>query len=152
MLSLTLQDQVLGGAVSVGVCEEGQGGFAADAGLFNEATVVFGTNNLTVTTNDCGEVPPFMLIDKPFVSASEPDTNGLFTIAYDVTVENVGGSAGTYDLSDEPHPDTNVTILAAAVTGQVATNIAGAGPYTLATTSRSRRARRTPTAWCSPVS
>ncbi len=132
-VDLTLEAQVLAGAVSVSLCGDGTGTPVAGEGLFNAATVTYGTNSTTITTNDCGEIPPFILIDKTFVSASPADTNGLFTITYNVTVENVGGTAGTYNLTDTPAPDTNVSILGVAVTGQVTTNFTGAGPYTLAT-------------------
>jgi hypothetical protein len=132
VLSLTLEDPVLSGAVSVTLCEEGSSGFEANNGLFNEVTLVYGTNDTTLTTNDCGEIPPFLLIDKTFVSATQPDSNGVFAITYTITVDNVGGTAGTYDLSDDPQPDTNVTITAAAVSGQITTNFTGGGAYALA--------------------
>ncbi|HMP90187.1 MAG TPA: SdrD B-like domain-containing protein [Kiritimatiellia bacterium] len=82
---------------------------------------------------DCGDLPPFIVPFKTFVSATEPDVNGDFSAIYTLTMVNVGGSAGTYHLSDKPDPDTNVTVNAASVTGHVTTNFTGAGPYIIVT-------------------
>jgi hypothetical protein len=63
-VDLTLESQVLAGAAFVTACGDGNGTPTAGEGLFNAATVTYGTNSTTITTNDCGDIPPFILIDK----------------------------------------------------------------------------------------
>jgi hypothetical protein len=82
-LDLTLQSQVLAGASFVTTCGEGSGTPTAGEGLFNSVTATYGTNDTTVTTNDCGDIPPFILIDKTFVSA--PSRTSRVTSARPIT-------------------------------------------------------------------
>ena len=140
-----LQGQVLDGTVSVSLCGEETETPQAGEGLFNLVTLAAGTNNVESTDEDCGDVPPFVIPTKTFVSASEPDADGNFVVTYEVTVQNMGGRAGTYDLTDTPAFDTNVTVLGGTVSGQLATNLAGSGRTRWRLTNRSRRGRRTPT-------
>ena len=133
MIHAQLSVDVLNGETSVSLCEEEGGGFTPGSGLFNEATVIYGANQTTLRDDACGEVPPLLVINKTFVQADDPDVAGQFRILYTVTVQNTGGSATSYDLVDTPTFDPNVTPLSNNVSGQVALNIPGAGPYTLAT-------------------
>src|SRR5690606_17836999 len=110
VVDLTLQQQVLDGSVDVSLCSSLGGGSVAGEGLFNEVELVYGTNLTTVTTNGCGNVPPFLIPFKTFVSASQPDALGNFSATYTITMVNVGGTTGFYDLSDTPAPDTNITV------------------------------------------
>ena len=121
------------GTAFVSLCEQGSAGFVADEGLFNEATVIYGTNDLTITTNACGNIPPVLSVHKTFVSATEPAADGTFSATYQIRVENTGGSPDIYDLEDQPQFDTNITVNGAAVTGYVSNSFTGAGPYGLAT-------------------
>ena len=66
---------MISGVIEVSECELVEGSYISGRGLFNEVTVVYGTNDTTVTTNECGEMPP-SVIDKDFVSATEPDLRG----------------------------------------------------------------------------
>ncbi|HMO52706.1 MAG TPA: C25 family cysteine peptidase [Kiritimatiellia bacterium] len=131
-VSLTLGSAILNGLENVTACEEGETGFVANYGLFNRATLTYGTNETTIIDEDCGEIPPFLLLDKTFVSASEPDQNGEFTASYTIVVRNVGGTAGVYDLDDTPAPDTNIVVNGISVSGHIVTNLSGAGPFVLA--------------------
>ncbi|MCB1070378.1 MAG: carboxypeptidase regulatory-like domain-containing protein, partial [Kiritimatiellae bacterium] len=68
-----------------------------------------------------------------FDLASEPDLNGNFSASYTVTMRNVGGRSTTYNLTDTPAPDVNITVNGAVVTNYAALSFTNAGPYTLAT-------------------
>jgi len=79
--------------------------------LINTATAS-GQDELgnTHSDNDTAEVrltDSFLIIDKDFVTASEPDQNGNFSATYIITVHNSGGKPDTYDLVEDPQPDTN---------------------------------------------
>lgn len=130
-LAAVLSADVLDGSETVSQCGEDTGTPAPGEGLYNEAEVTYG-DDITVTTNDCGDVPPFMVIEKDFISASDADAQGRFIINYQITVQNVGGSAGTYNLQDVAVPDINVTITGGVVYGQANFALVGAGPWTLA--------------------
>ncbi len=84
-------------------------------GLYNEATL--DTNNDGTPDQEaeaCDDVPYFLL-DKEQLSATEqPD--GTWNIVYKITVENIGGAAGQYDLFDEPQFDNDINILSASYT------------------------------------
>jgi len=131
-LDLTLSAAVLGGTASVSDCLEEAGEYVAKNGLFNAATITYGAETTTVTVIDCGEIPPYIVPEKTFVSASEPDVDGKFQVTYTVTVKNTGGTAGTYNLVDKPDPDANVTITAASWSGQASGSQSDGGPYPLA--------------------
>src|SRR6185436_4175444 len=114
-------------------CVVANGSYTAGRGLFNSTRLTYGTNSIVVITNDCGDVPPFMVFDKDFVSASAPDTNGNFTVVYNVIVKNTGGSSGPYNLTDTPAFDTNITVIGGNVSGATNLTLTGGGPYILAT-------------------
>ncbi|MBK9151779.1 MAG: carboxypeptidase regulatory-like domain-containing protein [Saprospiraceae bacterium] len=84
---------------------------------------------------DAGIYPKINLeIDKDFVSAVMLP-NGTFNVTYTIQVQNTGGP-GTYNLSDIPAFDNDVTINSASYTsnapGNLNGNLAGSGPWTLA--------------------
>ena len=132
VLDAQLSGEVLGGTASVSDCLEEAGEYVAGNGLFNAATLAYGAETTTVTVIDCGEIPPYLVPAKTFVSATEPDVDGKFQVTYTVTVKNTGGSEGTYDLVDTPDPDANVAITAASWSGQATGSQADGGPYALA--------------------
>ena len=84
-----------------------------------------------VTNSACQPPPPALRQAKTALAVSGADTNGNFTSTYRITEHNSGGD-GTYSLADTPRYDTNVTVLGAGISGQVATNYIGSGPYALA--------------------
>ena len=123
------------------------GGFAAATNWSFNASLGVGTNVITVTgTNLWGEVsqdvvsivraaaddPLIITVDKDFVSASQPNGSGAFTINYMVYVQNVSTVDGVYDLVDTPVPDSNVMINFGLVSGQAGSMLFGSGPYMLA--------------------
>ncbi|HMO50502.1 MAG TPA: SdrD B-like domain-containing protein [Kiritimatiellia bacterium] len=131
-LDAVLSPGVLNGDVQVGQCVAGQVGFLPGNGLFNAALVVYGTNDVRITDDDCGEIPPYILLEKSFIGATPADLLGNFAVTYEVTVFNAGGSSGTYTLTDNPDPDPNVSILGGTVSGQTNLTLLGAGPYLFA--------------------
>jgi len=78
--------------------------------------------------------PSDLNLAKNFVSATA-QPNGSYNVVYTVTVSAPAGSlSSTYDLSDQPAFDNDVTINSASYTSSVAAggNLTGTGPWTLA--------------------
>lgn len=132
-LDAVLSPGVVGGSATVGVCVAESGGFASGNGLYNEAVTTYGDNDVSVTNDACGEIPPFLVLDKTFVTSSVPDSAGRFTAEYTVTVRNTGGAEGRYDFIDAPLFDANVIVTGAVVSGHAGGAFAGPGPYTVVT-------------------
>jgi len=86
-----------------------------------------------VTVIDCGEIPPYIVIDKTFGSASDVYGLGNFVATYTLKVKNTGGSPTFYDLHDIPAFDPNIIIAGGTVTGHSNLTFVGAGPYPLVT-------------------
>jgi len=133
LLYAVVSSDILTGEEDILDCGEGNGTPQAGEGMFNEAVVIYGDNDTTITNDACGDLPPILVLEKDFLSTTDPDALGNFSVSYTITVFNNGGSSGTYDLTDTPAPDTEVTILGGDVTGHVATNLTGPGPYTIIT-------------------
>ncbi|HMP71904.1 MAG TPA: C25 family cysteine peptidase, partial [Kiritimatiellia bacterium] len=128
-----LSAAVLEGTESVSLCELDQGDFIPGQGLFNRATLVYGSGPISIDVDDCGNVPPFLVQEKVFVGVSDIDGGGNFTSHYTVVVRNVGGQSDTYNLVENPLFDSEVTLLGVVVTNHVNLALVGAPPYTLAT-------------------
>ena len=90
-------------------------------GLFNQASL--STNGTTLEAEDCGDIPA-LVIAKTFDSAT-PNNDGTFTVTYTVNVTNNGGAAGTYDLSDTPGFDDDVTINSGTFSSTTPPNLSG---------------------------
>jgi hypothetical protein len=131
-LNAQLSSEVLAGTAFVTTCGEGSGIPVAGEGLFNLATAAVGTNNVIITDDACGEIPPVLALLKTFVNATEADALGNFTATYVLTAWNTGGTDDTYDLFDTPLFDGEITVNGAEVSGQISNSFVGAGPYTLA--------------------
>jgi len=130
-LDAVLSAQVLNGETTVSLCGEEDGFPQAGEGLFNEVLLSYDDNNIRITTNACGDVPPFLILEKTFISSTDPDNLGNFVASYQITVQNVGGTDGVYDLNDNPDPDPNVSILGGLVTGHSNVTLVGSGPYSI---------------------
>jgi uncharacterized repeat protein (TIGR01451 family) len=55
-------------------------------------------------------------IAKQFVSASDADGDHVFTVVYDVVVSNDGTTSGTYNLSDTPAFDADLSVVSGTAT------------------------------------
>ena len=102
-------------------------------GLFNTASLI--SNGITQEADDCGDLPTLVTLDKTFVAAT-PNGDGTYTVTYTVEVTNSGGAASTYDLSDTPGFDDDVTINSGMFSSTNPPNLSGtltAGTNTLAT-------------------
>ncbi|TAG03844.1 MAG: hypothetical protein EAZ43_05640 [Betaproteobacteria bacterium] len=98
---------------------------ATDCALVNPETGTGLTNNVTLTANNgtrtataCAppNTPANVTVEKadPVIA---PVSGNQYTATYAVTVQNTGGSAGTYTLSDTPgFPTTGVTLDSWTVT------------------------------------
>ncbi|UDF12538.1 DUF11 domain-containing protein [Antiquaquibacter oligotrophicus] len=86
-------------------------------GLLNSASLTSG--NQVLTDDACLTIPvPTIVHDKTVTSTSQ-NSDGTWTIVYDVLVKNTGTVPGRYDLADELHvavPDT-ITVVSASADG-----------------------------------
>ncbi|MCH2081056.1 MAG: hypothetical protein MK226_01635, partial [Saprospiraceae bacterium] len=116
-------------------CGETNGTPQAGEGLYNMTELDLTNDGTPEQTDDaCGDLPAIDH-EKSFVSAI-PNANGTFTVTYEVTVNNSGAVVGSYDLTDIPSFDDDVTINSASYTSDATGNaggaLAGTGPWTLA--------------------
>jgi uncharacterized repeat protein (TIGR01451 family) len=77
--------------------------------------------------------PPDITHFKDFVAAIAQG-DGTWNMLYRITVQNIGGSAGQYDLEDEPTFDDDLTLNSASFVSSAPSGnaLAGSGPWTLA--------------------
>ncbi|MDZ4682322.1 MAG: SdrD B-like domain-containing protein [Saprospiraceae bacterium] len=115
-------------------CGENNGTPQSGEGLFNRASV--DTNNDGIPEDEadaCGDLPSLEVV-KTFISAT-PQTPGVYTVTYTITVTNDGG-VGQYDLLDTPDFDDDIAAQGGAYTsnapGNAGGTLAGAGPWVLA--------------------
>jgi len=115
-------------------CGEGNGTPQPGEGLFNRASVDTNNDGIPEDTADaCGDLPA-LEVDKTFVSAT-PQSPGVYTVVYNVTVTNDGG-IGQYDLTDTPAFDDDIVAQGGTYTSNAPGNpggaLVGAGPWVLA--------------------
>ena len=132
-VGISMTDQVgdntyTGCGSATGVPQAGEGLFnLAELDLNNDGTPEF-------TDQACGDLPAIEL-EKNFISAVQ-QSNGIYTVTYEVSVVNSGGAAGAYDLLDTPGFDDDITITGATYTSNAAGNASGTltgnGPWILA--------------------
>ncbi|WP_434447147.1 hypothetical protein [Lentzea sp. E54] len=84
-------------------------------GLLNLATTT--ANGLPVRTHACAGLP--QIVSAKTVAEGFPKENGdgTYTVAYDVTVTNTGGGAGTYTLDDTFQFGSGLTASGASASG-----------------------------------
>ncbi|HMQ96941.1 MAG TPA: SdrD B-like domain-containing protein, partial [Candidatus Nanoperiomorbaceae bacterium] len=76
-------------------------------------TLSSGENDETI---DAGYLTPVNLDMVKTFDSVVPNGDGTYTVSYTITVTNSGGSVGTYNLTDTPQFDNDVTILNGGVT------------------------------------
>lgn len=118
---LTQLVQVTSSVTNLGVVVGDPGQFKGCESLDLEA--VEATNDAVVLAVD-------VVVEKNFISSSQPDNQGYFNAYYEISVINRGGSTA-YDLIDAPDFDGEISVLSASVTGQVSATFSGSGPYTV---------------------
>lgn len=107
----------------------------------NNVVVPSGIDNPTcAAAADCTTQHPIsavFTIDKAIVGVPQlvAGSADQFTVRYTVSVANIGGSTGTYSLTDTPQFDTDASIVSATATrGQESpVNLTATTPWTLAT-------------------
>ena len=116
----------------------GGGTPSAGEGLFNEALLdASGDGIPEVIDTACGDLP-FLVLAKMLDSTVVTGLN-CYDVYYTITVENIGGAAGTYDLIDDPMFDTDFMITSATYSTDAAgyfgndLPLSGTTQYTLAT-------------------
>jgi hypothetical protein len=132
-VGISMTDQV-GNNTYTG-CGSATGTPQAGEGLFNLAGLDLNNDGTPEFTDQaCGDLPAIEL-EKNFVSAVQ-QSNGNYTVIYEVSVANSGGAAGAYDLLDTPDFDDDITITGATYTSNAAGNtsgtLTGIGPWILA--------------------
>jgi len=129
-VSMDLLDPATPGDADYTACGEGTGGVSAPGqGLYNIASLDDNNDGLADEEDEaCGDLPQLVLT-KTHTSTIETSLN-CYDVTYIVTVENIGGATGYYDLVDDPLFDTDFTITSAIYTTDAAGNPAGSLPVT----------------------
>jgi hypothetical protein len=117
------------------LCGDNGGDPQAGEGLFNQAELDLDDDgNPELTANGCSTLPVLEL-EKNFVDAVQ-QPNGSYDVTYTIIVTNTGGETGTYNLTDTPNFDDDISINSAFYTSTAAGiaggAIVGATPWTLA--------------------
>ncbi|MBK9271519.1 MAG: DUF11 domain-containing protein [Saprospiraceae bacterium] len=104
-------------------------------GLYNRSTLDINNDGRPEDTDEtCGDLP--YITSTKTVSSITPLGNGMHTIQYQLTVRNLGAATGTYDLTDKPGFDDDLSINQASYTSSAPSNpggnLAGTGPWMLA--------------------
>ena len=108
---------------------------ASGEGLYNQSTIDTNNDGVAEETKEaCGDLP-FITTNKSITTISNLGGN-MYNVTYSITVQNLGGTTGQYDLSDVPGYDDDITINSASYTsnapGNAGAALAGTGPWTLA--------------------
>jgi hypothetical protein len=94
-------------------------------GLYN-ATVLDTNNDGTPEERDeiCADLP-YITHEKAGPTIVGPQPNGSYNVTYTVTVRNLGGASGDYDLFDTPTFDDDIAINTASFTSTNPPNLSG---------------------------
>ncbi|MCB9345884.1 MAG: hypothetical protein H6573_00035, partial [Lewinellaceae bacterium] len=100
-------------------------------GLYNATALDLNNDGTPEERDEICEDLPYITHEKngPTISALQPD--GSYNVTYTVTVRNLGGATGDYDLTDTPTFDDDIAINTASYTSDVA----GLVPTVLSTTN-----------------
>ncbi len=90
-------------------------------GLFNQATVSWEGDDLT--DEACPDVP-YYVMEKNFISSTQTSAN-CYIVQYSISVSNTGTASGSYDLSDNPVFDDDITINSVSYDTNVIGNTGG---------------------------
>ncbi|MGB5026756.1 MAG: hypothetical protein WBO44_15485, partial [Saprospiraceae bacterium] len=107
----------------------------AGEGVYNESRLDINNDGIADELREvCGDVP-YVTTNKSISSINSLGGN-MYNVSYSITVQNLGGTTGQYDLSDVPGFDDDITINSASYTsnapGNAGAALAGTGPWTLA--------------------
>jgi hypothetical protein len=98
---------------------------APGEGLYNMTALDLNDDGTPEETDEvCGDLP-YITHEKtgPVISAQQP--NGSYNVTYTVTVRNLGGASGDYDLFDTPTFDDDIAINTASFTSTNPPNLSG---------------------------
>ncbi len=122
-------------------CESGTPGFPQEnEGLFNRSLLdVNRDGKFDYRDSVCADVP--YIVHEKLIDNVVPTGINKYKITYKINVKNIGGAVGSYNLSDAPGFDDDITITASQYTSNATgnpgnpgpVNLAGVGPWTLAT-------------------
>lgn len=107
----------------------------AGEGLYNQTKIdVNNDGSFEETKSVCGDLP-YLTLTKA-LSSINPLGGNMYNVVYQLTVKNIGGASGQYDLYDSPTFDDDITINSAVYSstapGNAGAVLAGTGPWTLA--------------------
>ncbi len=102
-------------------------GSSRNQGLHNEAAIDLNDDGTYDLVDDACEDLPYLLLDKTHVSTVETAIN-CYDVTYEITVENIGGANGLYNLNDVPYFDNDITINSVAYSSDAPGNPSNPGP------------------------
>ena len=132
---MDLRDPMTPGDADYTACGETPGGTDLEAGegLFNESLLDTNDDGVPDQLDTvCGDIP-YVTHTKEFLDAVR-NADGTYTATFKITVDNIGGADGQYDLWDQPQFDDDFEILSAEYTTDAVGNGANPGPTALSGT------------------
>ncbi|MBK9994322.1 MAG: DUF11 domain-containing protein [Saprospiraceae bacterium] len=113
-------------------CTPGTGGTSGTfgQGLFNQSSLDNDNDGDVDEVDDaCGDLP-YIIHEKTYLSTTQTGPRN-YRINYQITVRNLGGVSGTYELVDQPNFDSDIIINSSNYTSNAPGNIANPGPSSL---------------------
>jgi len=125
---MDLEDPASPGDMDYTTCGETNMGPAQQGeGLFNETLLDINDDGTADEMDEVCVDIPYVTHDKDFVDAViQPD--GTYDVTFKITVDNIGGATGDYDLWDLPQFDNDFVINSAEFTTDAAGHTANPGP------------------------
>ena len=101
-------------------------------GLYNKAELDRDGDGTTDVVDDaCGDLPYVTMVKN--LGTVTANSNGSYTVTYQIIVKNNGGASTSYSLKDTPQFDNDVTINNGNYSGQASGAMNTSGSTTLAT-------------------
>ena len=134
---MDLKDENTPGDADYTSCGEMSGGGAGEPGegLFNQTLLDINNDGTADEIDDVCIDIPYVTHEKDFVDAVR-NADGTYTATFKITVQNIGGATGDYDLWDQPAFDNDFVINSAEYTTDATGHSANPGPEALATSGQ----------------
>ncbi|MEP7196464.1 MAG: SdrD B-like domain-containing protein [Saprospiraceae bacterium] len=130
-VKIDLEDGVVGDDHYT-ACESGTPGFPKDnEGLFNRSLLdVNDDGKADYRDSVCADLP--YIVHEKLIDNVVPTGINKYKITYKIIVKNIGGALGSYNLSDAPGFDDDITILGSQYSTNASGNLGNPGPKVLA--------------------
>jgi uncharacterized repeat protein (TIGR01451 family) len=128
---MDLKDPMTPGDADYTSCGELNGGTGEPGeGLFNQTLLDINDDGTADEIDDVCVDIPYVTHEKDFIDAVR-NADGTYTATFKITVQNIGGATGDYDLWDQPAFDNDFVINSAEYTTDAIGHSANPGPESL---------------------